>query len=316
MKDELDVTEAPELEIEAREKDYRQRYIPKHVILFLYVHLSGLYGLYLALTAARWETIGLTIVLNYASIVGITAGAHRLWSHRAYKAKLPLQILLAAMTSLAFQFSTITWVRDHRAHQKFSDTDADPHNSKKGLFFSHMGWLMMDKNPAIKRKAKGIDLSDVYNNPVLRFQHDNFIIVGGLACFVVPPLIPLLWGESLWVAWHMNLARYILSLHPIFLVNSAAHKWGNKPYDRSIAPSQNIGVSIANLGEGFHNYHHTFPFDYRAAELGNIFNPTTKFIDLFAWLGWAYDLKTASHDLVTNRAKRTGDGTLWNRECA
>lgn len=76
------------------------------------------------------------------------------------------------MTALAFQFSSITWVRDHRAHHKYSDTDADPHNSTKGLFFSHIGWLMMDKNPTIKRKAKSIDLSDVYNNPVLRFQHE------------------------------------------------------------------------------------------------------------------------------------------------
>lgn len=45
---------------EIEHKVYKQRYIPKHVILFLYVHLSGFYGLYLAATAAKWETIVLS----------------------------------------------------------------------------------------------------------------------------------------------------------------------------------------------------------------------------------------------------------------
>lgn len=35
--------------------------------------------------------------------LGVTAGAHRLWSHRSYKAKLPLRIFLAAANSMAFQ---------------------------------------------------------------------------------------------------------------------------------------------------------------------------------------------------------------------
>lgn len=107
--------------------------------------------------------------------------------------------------------------------------------------------------------------------------------------------------------------RYITNLNVTFLVNSAAHIWGYKPYDENILPAQNIAVSIATCGEGFHNYHHVFPWDYRAAELGNNnLNLTTKFIDFFAWLGWAYDLKTVSSDMIKLRAKRTGDGTnLW-----
>ena len=35
--------------------------------------------------------------------LGVTAGAHRLWSHRSYKAKTPLRILLALMNSAALQ---------------------------------------------------------------------------------------------------------------------------------------------------------------------------------------------------------------------
>lgn len=107
--------------------------------------------------------------------------------------------------------------------------------------------------------------------------------------------------------------RYVMNLNATFLVNSAAHIWGNKPYDKSILPAQNISVSVATFGEGFHNYHHVFPWDYRTAELGNQYlNITALFIDFFAMIGWAYDLKTVSEDIIKLRKERTGDGTnLW-----
>lgn len=119
------------------------------------------------------------------------------------------------------------------------------------------------------------------------------------------------WEETFVNAWHLNMLRYCLNLNFTFLVNSAAHLYGYKPYDKNILPAENKTVSIFTLGEGFHNYHHTFPWDYRTAELGNNkFNITTKFIDFFAWIGWAYDLKTVPEGMIRSRAKRTGDGSL------
>jgi stearoyl-CoA desaturase (delta-9 desaturase) len=85
---------------------------------------------------------------------------------------------------------------------------------------------------------------------------------------------------------------------------------GNCFVGRNISPSENITVAILAYGEGFHNYHHVFPYDYKAAELGDyMFNPTTAFIDFFARVGWAYSLKTMSKEIVKQRIARTGDGT-------
>lgn len=76
---------------------------------------------------------------------------------------------------------------------------------------------------------------------------------------------------------------------------------------RFINPSENIAVAVLALGEGWHNYHHVFPWDYKAAELGDYkLNMTTAFIDFFAKIGWAYDLKTVSADIVRKRVERTG----------
>lgn len=78
---------------------------------------------------------------------------------------------------------------------------------------------------------------------------------------------------------------------------------------RDIAPAENAFVSFFGLGEGWHNYHHTFPWDYRAAEYGQHFNITTTVIDYCAEKGWVYDIKSASQDLVKKHAVKKGDGT-------
>ncbi|CAB3254613.1 unnamed protein product [Arctia plantaginis] len=292
----------------------KYKLVYRNFVTFGYGHLAAVYGLYLCFTEAKWATIALGYVMLIISEIGITAGAHRLWTHKAYKAKLPLQIILMLMNCISFQNTVTTWVRDHRLHHKYSDTDADPHNASRGFFFSHMGWLLVKKHPEVLKKGKQIDMSDIESNPVLVFQKMYAFPLIAMVCFILPTIVPVYcWGESWSISWHINMLRYILNLHITFMVNSVAHIWGNKGYDRNILPAQNVAVSIATCGEGYHNYHHVFPWDYRAAELGNNYlNVTTKFIDFFAAIGWAYDLKTVSDDVIRQRVQRTGDGTdLW-----
>ena len=76
------------------------------------------------------------------------------------------------MTSVlaALQNDIIEWSRDHRVHHKYSETDADPHNAKRGFFFAHCGWLMVRKHPDVKEKGRKVDISDLLNDPVCAFQ--------------------------------------------------------------------------------------------------------------------------------------------------
>lgn len=108
-------------------------------------------------------------------------------------------------------------------------------------------------------------------------------------CIVVPFLIPYLFlGETMSNSWYCAaIFRYITSLHGTWLVNSYAHFYGIKPYDKNITPTNSYFVGILAVGEGWHNYHHVFPWDYKAAELGHYsMNFTTAFIDFFAKIGW------------------------------
>ncbi|CAG9865307.1 unnamed protein product [Phyllotreta striolata] len=287
----------------------------RNIILFVYLHMVALYGLYIILTSAKLLTTFFAIFLYICGGLGITAGAHRLWAHRAYKAKWPLKVILTIFNTLAFENSVIEWSRDHRVHHKFSETDADPHNAKRGFFFSHVGWLLCRKHPEVKVKGKSIDMADLEEDPILAFQHKYYLALMPFACFIIPTFIPMYyWNETFVNSFSANIFRYVFTLNATWLVNSAAHIYGHKPYDRFINPAENVSVSVFALGEGWHNYHHTFPWDYKAAEFGKYStNFSSMFIDFFAKIGWAYDLKTVSQDMIQKRVKRTGDGTheIW-----
>ncbi|XP_053613158.1 acyl-CoA Delta-9 desaturase-like isoform X2 [Plodia interpunctella] len=242
---------------------------------------------------------------------GVTAGAHRYWCHRSYKAKWPLQIILLICYSVAGQNTIYNWVRDHRVHHKFSETSADPHDARRGFFFSHVGWLMMKKHPDVLKEGAKVDMSDILNDPFVHFHTKYFNLFKMIWCFLLPTVVPVAaWNESWDLAiLSQPLLRYMFSLNFTWSVNSFAHLWGNKPYDRNIMPVENWGVSIVAMGEGWHNYHHTFPWDYKAAELAYSLNLTTLVLDMFASIGWVYDLKVASPSLINTVAKNRGDGS-------
>ncbi|KAK7866594.1 hypothetical protein R5R35_010429 [Gryllus longicercus] len=295
-----------------RQRPSRARQIVwRNVLAFVYLHTTAVYGFYLLGTAAQWRTVLFTLVYAHLAGLGITAGAHRLWAHRSYKATWPLRFFLMICQTIAFQNHIYEWVRDHRVHHKYTDTDADPHNSRRGFFFSHMGWLMLRKHPHVREHGQKLDMSDLEADSIVMWQRRYYIPLMVMWCFGIPSWIPsFFWGEQLYVAYYVTLARYTFQLHATWLVNSAAHIWGMRPYDKNISPTQNLGVAIVSLGEGWHNYHHVFPWDYKTAELGNYgTNMTAGFIDCCAKLGLAYNLKSVTNEYIRRKAQRSGDGS-------
>lgn len=286
------------------------RMVWRNIILMAILHSTALYSVFLFPWAHPLTWLWFLFMYAFAGL-GITAGAHRLWAHRSYKAKLPLRIAYALMNASAFQNSIYEWSRDHRVHHKFSETDADPHNARRGFFFSHMGWLLVKKHPDVIAKGKQLDMSDLLEDPVVRFQRKFYIPLMILCCFVMPTMVPVyFWGEKAYYSFYLaGILRYTLVLNATWLVNSAAHMWGMKPYDKRINPAENMFVVISAIGEGYHNYHHTFPQDYATSEFGWEINFTTGFIDLMCYLGLAYDRRKIPIDVVNKRKLRTGDGT-------
>ncbi|XP_047532043.1 acyl-CoA Delta-9 desaturase-like [Vanessa atalanta] len=293
---------------------YKHKIVWKNAIGFIFLHTLALWGLWLFATGSiKFTTYLWTAILMFTSTEGVTIGAHRLFAHKSFKATPLLKAILLIFQTMAGQNSVFIWCRDHRLHHRYSDTDGDPHNSKRGFFFSHIGWLMYKKHPYVKDLGRRIDMKDLEADWMVMFQKKYYYYLYFVFALIIPVALPYYYlGESfknsLLVCYFF---RYLLQLNGTWLVNSAAHLYGTRPYDKKLQPVESWFVSFISLGEGWHNYHHTFPWDYKAAELTMHFNQSANFIRIFEKLGLAYDLKTASPEMVARRIIKTGDGTHY-----
>lgn len=274
------------------------------------VHIVALVGVF-NLPKCSAETLIWAFILWPISGFGITVGVHRLWSHRSYTAAAPLRLTLMLFNSIANQGTIFHWARDHRVHHKFSETDADPHNATRGFFFAHMGWLFVKKHPDVVKVGRDLDFTDLLEDPFVMFQKKLDPWFTLYMCFVFPAQVAShFWGEQFWTAFFVaGGLRYVMVLHFTWLVNSAAHLYGDHPYDVLSYPAENPFVSLCSVGEGWHNWHHKYPYDYAASEFGisSQFNPSKLFIDVMAQLGLVWDRKRASAAWAMGRARRDRD---------
>lgn len=175
-----------------------------------------------------------------------------------------------------FQWSIIWWVQHHRAHHRYLDSDKDPYNARRGLFYSHIGWLI-GFTPATWGP---VDIADVECDPVAVWQQRYYAILAPFAGLVVPTYIAQLicedWQGGLLYA---GLFRLYIQTHVTFLVNSVSHWSGTQPYSTSHTARDNFFVALLTSGEGYHNFHHRFPSDYRNGVHWYAF-------DLSKWVIW------------------------------
>lgn len=261
-----------------------------HIRNIAYLGLHHLLACYALWTRPSWETLLHVIAVGqWIGMLGITAGAHRLWSHRSYSASFPVRCLYMIANSAAHQGSIYHWVRDHRLHHRYSDTDKDPHSIQRGFFYAHVGWLL--ETPARQDEMPCLD--DLDADLVVMAQKRAYPWLSHLCCFGLPTLYGMWWGHSAWHSYlYFGVLRWVLLLHSTWCVNSVSHMFGMRPY-KEIPPSENLFTSVIAMGEGWHNFHHTYPYDYRASEVGR-WNPTTAWIDALAALGLVWNRKTAA----------------------
>ena len=284
-----------------------QRIKTHKLVILLAIHCLAIAALYKYVRIAQWKTICFAVLLYVLGGFGVTVGLHRLWSHRSFKAALPFRILLMCASSLANQGSIVHWVRDHRVHHRYAETVADPHDATQGLFFSHIGWLLVEKHPEVINAGHKIDMSDMLVDPVVQFESKYYHLLVPTFCFILPTIIPwTLWGESLCTAFMVaGVLRLVLLLHATWCVNSLAHTFGKRPYSKATrGPAENMLVSIMSLGEGWHDWHHAYPYDYACSETDYVFNPSKWLIDGCAKMGWVWDRKRGTRAWERRQSKR------------
>jgi stearoyl-CoA desaturase (delta-9 desaturase) len=225
-----------------------------------------------------------------ATGLSITAGYHRLFAHLTYKARWPVRLFTLVFGAAAFENTALRWAADHRRHHKFVDQEDDPYNISKGFFHAHVGWILFETQS--ETALEGV--RDLDQDPLIRWQHRYYLLIAVLAGLLLPALLGGLWGggsAALGAFLMAGVARVVLVHHMTFFINSWSHLWGRQPYSNRCTARDNAVLAWLTFGEGYHNFHHAFPYDYRNGAKPWQFDPTKWCVWLLQVLGLASQLR-------------------------
>jgi len=128
---------------------------------------------YVATHGITWVEIGVATTMWWLTGLSITAGYHRLFSHRSHTAALPVRLFYAVFGAMAGQNSVIAWASDHRRHHQYTDTHKDPYDAQQGFWFSHVGWILRD---GFWGEAYD-NVPDLRKDPLIAWQHKHWLAI-------------------------------------------------------------------------------------------------------------------------------------------
>ncbi len=269
------------------------------LIFFVLLHVVGIIGTPLYIYYHGITTPELALFLSYTVATGmsITVGYHRLFAHRSYEASPILRFFLLLFGAATFEESALKWASQHRQHHLFADTAHDPYGVNKGFWHAHIGWILFWRHRTNYNNVK-----DLRRSKLIAHQHDYhewWSIGGGL---VLPMLIAWSIGHLLGGFVMAVCLRIVIVLHSSFFVNSFAHTFGARSYNQTESARDTwLGALLTN-GEGFHNFHHRFPSDYRNGIRWYHWDPTKWSIYVLAKIGMTWDLRRMSAQRIADAA--------------
>jgi stearoyl-CoA desaturase (delta-9 desaturase) len=254
--------------------------------------------------AIHLRDVILAVVLYTITGHGITVGFHRLFTHRSFKAKRALKVILAAAGSMAVEGSLIAWVANHRRHHMFSDQPGDPHSPKwpsrdggsqfRGFLHAHVGWLFRADTTSVDRFAPDM-LADP--DAVLISRLFPFFAV---LSFALPFGAGWLWsgnfvGALTALVW-AGAIRMALLHHVTWSINSICHLFGRRPFQTTDHSTNFAPLAVLSFGESWHNFHHACPSSARHGAQPHQLDSSAALIRLFEKAGWATKVRWPTAD--------------------
>jgi stearoyl-CoA desaturase (delta-9 desaturase) len=246
-----------------------------------------IFGFIHGYTKLDWVLFG---ILYAVTGLGITVGYHRLISHRSFICSDPVKIALLIAGGWAFQNSALKWSADHVRHHAKVDQEEDPYNATKGFWHSHVFWLFL-KDPFANDKY-----TTQFKKDRLVVWQDDYYIPILITGFALPFLAGLLhggWMGGLGCFLLAGVGRAFLVLNSTFCINSICHMWGDQPNGTDNSSRDSWWISLITFGEGYHNYHHAYPKDYRNGPKWYNFDPSKWLIFALQTVGLAGNLYRA-----------------------
>ena len=264
-------------------------WIPAFVLISTPLAALLIVPYYLWTHSVSWQVWAIFAFFMAWNGLSITVGYHRLWSHRTYQAHPIVKWFFLIGGTLAVQGSVFDWCAGHRLHHRHvDDIYQDPYSAKRGFWFSHIGW-MLKNYPSGHYDYKNIP--DLKADPVLVAQDKYYALWILLANIGLPALFGWMVGDIAGTLVLAGLLRLVLSHHFTFFINSLCHMFGTRPYTDTNTARDNPILAIFTWGEGYHNYHHFFQYDYRNGVKWWQYDPTKWLIWTSSKLGLAKNLR-------------------------
>ena len=225
-----------------------------------------------------------------------------MFSQRTYDATWPLKLFYLLAGAAAFQGSALQWSAQHRDHHTFTDRPGDPYNIKLGFWFAHMGWVVRRTNPNYGR------VPDLSKSDLVSLQHSLLFPIALVTCFALPYEIGNLWHEGMGALMVAGFLRLTIQWHMTFCVNSVAHYYGSQKYSTRHSARGSWWLSFLVWGEMDHNFHHSFPNDFRTGANWWDFDPSKWWISLCSRVGLASNAKTTDPARVQRAIDNTATG--------
>jgi stearoyl-CoA desaturase (delta-9 desaturase) len=259
---------------------------------FLFMHLACLLAFRTGVSAAA---VAVCLALYLVRMFAITAGFHRLFSHRSYRTGRPFQFLLALAGTAAYQKGPLWWSSHHRRHHLHVDTEKDLHSPVvRSVWQSHVGWFL-------SRDSQAADLRLVTN--LLKYRElrwlDKYYVLPptalAAATFLLGSLLGRYWPGSGTSGWQMLVWGFFVSTvllyHGTFTVNSVAHLFGSRRFETADNSRNNFLVALITLGEGWHNNHHHYPSSERQGFYWWEIDCAHYTLRALSWVGVVRDLR-------------------------
>jgi stearoyl-CoA desaturase (Delta-9 desaturase) len=235
-----------------------------------------------------WPEVITFAVLWLAVGISVTGGYHRLFTHKTYQAAWPVRLFYLVFGAAAFENSVLNWAADHRIHHSHVDHKRDPYNIQRGFWWAHIGWIFYENEPIPQSVVH-----DLLADPLVRWQGRWYKELGVAVAFGIPLIVGLATGRVLGCLLIGGVLRVVISHHGTFFINSLCHMVGHQPYSREHSARDSAVMAVLAFGEGYHNYHHSFPFDYRNGIKRWHFDPAKWVIFSLSRLGLAGELRRA-----------------------
>lgn len=242
----------------------------------------------------RWETWVLTFVMAGATGLSITAGYHRLFTHRSYEASTVVRFFFLIFGAAAFENSAKKWCSDHREHHQYVDKELDPYNIQKGFLHAHMGWIFFKKDPP----ATFENIPDLLRDPLIVFQDRYYYLLAFGVGFLLPMAVASVWKDPWGGLLLAGVLRVVFNHHATFLINSLCHFFGKQPFSDQNSSRDNGLIAFLTYGEGYHNFHHAFQADYRNGFRPYHWDPTKWTIWALKWMGLAHHLRCTPKEKI------------------